>query len=204
MTLIQNPRQLWDSTLPVCLPHSLTTINKSCCIGRRHVVTILGFAICCLMNANRLVLGVAIVAMVKHDGLNESLHRNESELSCPLRSTTSSITKSQIKGEFDWDSKQQGYIIGVGFLGYLIFQVLGGKVADTVGAKLPLVASNILMGIFTFISPFASWWNIYAILITQFFRGVTQSNRQPHRVQFKINSYYIAGHRKCNTKKDKR
>ncbi|GFQ87913.1 MFS domain-containing protein [Trichonephila clavata] len=112
--------------------------------------------------------------MVKHDRLNESLHRNESELSCPLRSATSPIAKSQYKGEFDWDSKQQGYILGVGFFGYLIFQVLGGKVADTVGAKLPLVASNILMGIFTFISPFAAWWNIYAILAVQLFRGLTQ------------------------------
>ncbi|GFT19555.1 hypothetical protein NPIL_148321 [Nephila pilipes] len=66
-------------------------------MGRRHVVTILGFIICCLTNANRLVIGVAIVAMVKHDRLNETLHRNVSELSCPLRSTTSyPIEKSQI------------------------------------------------------------------------------------------------------------
>ncbi|GFU17314.1 inorganic phosphate cotransporter, partial [Nephila pilipes] len=152
-----------------------THANRTCCIGRRYVVTILGFILCCLMNINRLVIGVAIVAMVKHGHKNETTHRNESELSCPLRSTSSSSTiKSEYQGEFDWDSKQQGYVLGAGFFGYLVIQVFGGKVADTVGAKSPLVVSNILMGLLTFISPFAAWWNIYALLAVQFVRGLSQ------------------------------
>ncbi|GFT22559.1 hypothetical protein NPIL_414971, partial [Nephila pilipes] len=69
--------------------------SNTYCIGKRHVVTILGFLLCALLNANRLVLGVAIVAMVKHHHTNETVLRNTSELSCPLLLTSANTSFKQ-------------------------------------------------------------------------------------------------------------
>ncbi|GFU27607.1 hypothetical protein NPIL_55621 [Nephila pilipes] len=164
--------------------------NASYCLGKRHVVTIFGFLLCSLLNANRLVISVAIVAMVKHRHTNETAHRNTSELSCPKPSTSSNATiKSEFLGEIEWDSIQQGYVLGAGFLGFLLTQVLGGKVADTIGAKSPLVVTNIIAGAFTFISPFAARWNIYAVFITQFIRGLSQGFLSPAIYRLMSNWY---------------
>ncbi|GFT55000.1 hypothetical protein NPIL_218381 [Nephila pilipes] len=164
--------------------------NKSYCLGKRHVVTIFGFLLCTLLNANRLVISVAIVAMVKHPHTNESDNSNANELSCPLplKSFNTTIT-SEIIGEMDWDSKQQGYVLGASFLGFLLTQVIGGKIADTIGAKSPLVVSNIVTGACTFISPFAARWNIYAILIVQFVRGLSQGFLSPAVFRLMSNWY---------------
>lgn len=149
--------------------------NTRYCIGKRHVITILGFTLCALQSANRLVIGVAIVAMVKHRPANETILRNTSLLSCPLPETTSNSTlRSEFQGEMDWDTKQQGYVLSVGFFGFILTLAIGGKAADTLGAKSSLVVSNIIIGACTFVSPFAAWWNIYALLVVQFMRGLTQ------------------------------
>ncbi|GFY68289.1 hypothetical protein TNIN_304751 [Trichonephila inaurata madagascariensis] len=145
------------------------------CFGKRHLITILGFTLCALQSANRVVVGVAIVAMVKHGHINQTMLRNTSELSCPLPETAPNTTlRSKFQGELEWDTKQQGYVLSVGFFGFLLTLIIGGKAADTLGAKSPLVVSNIIIGVCTFLSPFAAWWNIYAIIVVQLMRGLTQ------------------------------
>ncbi|GFU01362.1 inorganic phosphate cotransporter [Nephila pilipes] len=74
----------------------------------------------------------------------------------------------------DWNSKQQGYVLGISFLGFILTQVIAGKIADAIGAKSPLIVSNIVMGACTLISPFTAWWNFYALLTVQFIRGLSQ------------------------------
>ncbi|GFU64205.1 putative inorganic phosphate cotransporter [Trichonephila clavipes] len=145
------------------------------CFGKRHLITILGFTLCALQSANRVVVGVAIVAMVKHGHISKTMHRNTSELSCPLPETAPNTTlRSKFQGELEWDTKQQGYVLSVGFFGFLLTLIIGGKAADTFGAKSPLVVSNIIIGVCTFLSPFAAWWSIYAIIAVQLMRGLTQ------------------------------
>ncbi|GFU17851.1 hypothetical protein NPIL_90521 [Nephila pilipes] len=180
--------------------------NKPYCIGKRHIVTLLSFITCGLLNANRLVVGVGIVAMVKHSYTNETPHLNASEPSCPVDSRSSNTTiKTEEKGEMDWDSKQQGYVLVAGFLGCFLTQIIGGKIADSIGAKLPLVVSNIVIGASTFISPFAARWNIHAMILIQLLRSLSQgfvlpslfrmmSNWYPRNERGPLTTIAVSGH----------
>jgi hypothetical protein len=111
-------------------------------MGKRHVLTFLGFCGFALSYAMRFNLSIAIVAMVK---------RNSSVIPIPIPSNFSSSNFSDInlnaspacpvphkpinesqdgfsllsfdestEGEFDWDEVQQGIILGAFFWGYMV------------------------------------------------------------------------------------
>ncbi|GBN41854.1 hypothetical protein AVEN_196758-1 [Araneus ventricosus] len=106
--------------------------SRRCFLGLRHAVTLVGFLSCFLQNANRLVLGVGIVAMVKHGQTKESSNWNGSEISCPMPPDVPKIVfGSNFQGEFDWSTELQGYLLGVGSLSYLFTQIPAGRLADT-------------------------------------------------------------------------
>ena len=121
----------------------------------RHVVA--GMVLLATLNLYmcRINLSEAIVAMSKVKKVSEE-SRNSSDV-CVLNiaqnmtlqyffnetalnySTTSSGHElpdfDDNKGEFDWDQKEQGIILGAFFYGYILFQVVGGRLAEVFGAK---------------------------------------------------------------------
>ncbi|CAG2102000.1 unnamed protein product [Medioppia subpectinata] len=72
---------------------------------------------------------MAIVVMAK---FNKSSSRSSDIC---VTSADKNSTKSHNSGEFDWDESTQGVILGAFFYGYLVFQVLGGRLAELFGAK---------------------------------------------------------------------
>ena len=53
-----------------------------------------------------------------------------------VNSTSKNVTmQEESKGEFDWDATTQGLILGAFFYGYILFQILGGRLAEVFGAK---------------------------------------------------------------------
>lgn len=86
------------------------------------------------------------------------------------------ITKfiDQSEGEFDWDEKTQGIILGAFFLGYVITNVPGGRVAEKVGGKLVYGLGVFLTAVLTVISPFAAYWGLYPFLIIRIAEGFTE------------------------------
>ncbi|CAL1293107.1 unnamed protein product [Larinioides sclopetarius] len=166
------------------------TKTRRCFLGQRHVATLVGFLTCYLQTSNRIVAGVAIVAMVKHRQLNETSTWNSSEISCPLPSTPpESVIKSSFQGEFDWSTQLQGVLLGLGSLSYLLAQIPAGRLADVLGSKPILVYSNAATGILTLISPFAARWHIYAFIAVQFIKGATQGCGFP--ALYKMTSNWI-------------
>ncbi|GBN30940.1 Putative inorganic phosphate cotransporter [Araneus ventricosus] len=164
--------------------------NKGCILGQRHVVTLVGFLSCFFLTANRLALGVGIVAMVKHKQTKEAFNRNGSEISCPFPSTPPKpLVGSSFQGEFDWSTEIQGYLLGIGFLSFLLTQAPAGRLADAIGSKPLLVISNAVSGLFTIISPFAARWHVYALLTVQFLRGASQGFTFP--ATYKMMSSWI-------------
>ncbi|KAF8787741.1 Sialin like protein [Argiope bruennichi] len=149
--------------------------TRRCFLGLRHVATLVGFLTCFLQNAMRMVLGVGIVAMVKHSQTNESSNVNASEISCPLPSNPPNVVVgSNFQGEFDWSTELQGYIVGIGFLSFLMTNIPAGRLVDAVGSKTVLVLSSAISGILILISPFAARWHVYALMAVQFLRGAAQ------------------------------
>ncbi|OQV12815.1 putative Sialin [Hypsibius exemplaris] len=78
--------------------------------------------------------------------------------------------------KYDWDAKTQGLLHGAFFYGHLVSQIPGGWVAHEIGAKIPMAASMIIIGILTIISPFAADGVVWAFFIVRllvgFFQGV--------------------------------
>ncbi|CAL1293111.1 unnamed protein product [Larinioides sclopetarius] len=195
---VQNHKKSYALNIPsiserVDLAHSGPKKTRRCCFGERHVVTLVGFLTCFLLTANRLVLSVGIVAMVKHVNAKESSKWNESEIICPMPSKPPKlVVGSNFQGEFDWSTELQGYLLGFCFISYLITQIPGGKIADAVGSKPLMVYSSAATGILTFISPFAARWHIYALMTAQFLKGATQGLTTP--TIYKLISNWIPRH----------
>ncbi|KAG8182752.1 hypothetical protein JTE90_023392 [Oedothorax gibbosus] len=145
----------------------------------RYFVALMCSMISSMYFVHRIILSTAIVAMVKHKNLEENHYRNYSTDSCPITSGSHNETDVFIEGELDWSSELQGYVLGAGFLGCIITQLPGGTFAEKWGAKRTLVIANILAAICTFITPMATWWNVYAVIFVQFLRGLTQGVNIP-------------------------
>lgn len=80
----------------------------------------------------------------------------------------------QSKGSFDWNDKDQSIILGAFFLGYVLTNVPGGRLAEKVGGKLVYGLGVFLTSILTIISPFAAMWGFYPFLFIRIAEGITE------------------------------
>ena len=111
-----------------------------------------GFAIVYALRVN---LSVAIVDMVKTSNKNgtakgecsknETLHEGSHFQSY-------SVNHNKTDDTYDWDSEQQGLVLGSFFYGYITTQLVGGYLADRFGAKVLFGAGVGCTAVFTIIT----------------------------------------------------
>lgn len=89
----------------------------------------------------------------------------------------------QSPGEFNWDDKTQGIILGSFFLGYVITNVPGGRMAEKVGGKLVYGLGVFLTAILTVVSPFAAYWGLGPFLAVRIAEGFTEVNNFLHFIK---------------------
>ena len=119
--------------------------------GTRHTFSLLAFLGFANIYAMRVNLSVAIVAMVNSPNGDNSTTGSE----CPVYENNH--TKPHINGDqFDWDSKQQGLILGSFFYGYIITQIPGGFLAERYGGKWLYGMGTLCTAILTYLTPFAA------------------------------------------------
>ena len=87
------------------------------------------------------------------------------------------------QGPFEWNSNTQGVLLASYFYGYLVTQVLGGRLAELFSAKWTFGISVLLNVVLALLSPPAAWlgWGyLLAIRIMQGMVGVSdmQGGRQ--------------------------
>ena len=118
--------------------------------GTRHTFVLLSFLGFANIYAMRVNLSVAIVAMV-----SSSDRKNDTNLGteCPFPNTTHPNTNS---GDFDWDSKEQGLILGSFFYGYVATQIPGGFFAEKYGGKWFYGLGTLCTAILTLLTPLAA------------------------------------------------
>lgn len=80
----------------------------------------------------------------------------------------------QSAGEFAWDEKTQGIILGAFFLGYVTTNVPGGRMAEKMGGKLIYGLGVFLTAVLTVISPFAAYWGLVPFLVVRVAEGFTE------------------------------
>ena len=59
-------------------------------------------------------------------------------------------------GEFDWNEKTQSVILGSFFWGYIITNLIGGRIAELVGGKKVYGFGILLTSVLTFLTPMAA------------------------------------------------
>ncbi|PRD25139.1 UNVERIFIED_CONTAM: Sialin [Trichonephila clavipes] len=126
-------------------------------IPKRYIITVLGSLGLFNVYAMRVNLSVAIVAMVNS---TSDLDRNETyqvkECSSLLSHETNTTIETFRGEQYNWDSKDQGIILGSFFYGYLATQLPGGILAEKFGAKWLYGGGVLVTAIFSLLTPLAA------------------------------------------------
>ncbi|GBN14173.1 Putative inorganic phosphate cotransporter [Araneus ventricosus] len=140
----------------------------------RYLVTLLEFFAFFEINAYRFATSISVVAMVNNTAINSRQITNASD-SCPVPSFgEEGYSVPQPDGEFDWSPAEQGWILGAGFLGYLITQIPGGMLGEIYGGKIVVMSGLLLSTVCHIISPFAARAGTYTMIAVQLVRGLGQ------------------------------
>ncbi|XP_074106260.1 major facilitator superfamily transporter 10 [Cotesia typhae] len=142
-------------------------------VKARYTLGFLGFLGFALVYAMRVNLSVAIVSMVNQTAFPDNNDGNDTSDVCP-KITPVNGTFVPSPGEFNWDDKTQGIILGSFFLGYVITNVPGGRMAEKVGGKLVYGLGVFLTAILTVVSPFAAYWGLGPFLAVRIAEGFTE------------------------------
>jgi ACS family sodium-dependent inorganic phosphate cotransporter len=69
--------------------------------------------------------------------------------------------------QFGWDPERQGTVLSAFFVGYLMTQILGGRLADRYGGKVVLASGVLLWSLFTLATPLAATLGFGALLLAR-------------------------------------
>lgn len=75
-------------------------------------------------------------------------------------------------GEFDWDHKTQGVILGSFFYGYIVTQLPGGLLAEKYGGTKLLGLGMLSTSVLTILTPFAARWHLGAFIAVRVLEGL--------------------------------
>ncbi|XP_077990261.1 sialin-like [Glandiceps talaboti] len=133
------------------------------CISCRHVLALMGFLGFVNVYCLRVNLSVAMVAMVNSTG-NDKNQSSE----CPM----SNSTHSDPEGEFNWDEKTQGIILGSFFYGYILTQVPGGWLGSRFSAKYLFGGGVLCTAVLTLLTPIAARTSVGLLIALRIVEGI--------------------------------
>jgi len=134
----------------------------------RHVFALLSFLGFANVYAMRVNLSVAIVAMVNNTAIASNRSADNGS-SCP---STSNITEVPTDGPFDWGEREQGWLLGAFFYGYVATQIPGGRMAEKYGGKRLYGVGVLITALFTLVTPLAANISIYALVLVRIVEGL--------------------------------
>ena len=147
-------------------------------LPKRYIVILMGFLGQVMLYALRVNLSVAIVSMVvvvkDHDHYNNNNKTNDN--------ITSNISNTR---KFDWDESTQQLVLGSFFLGYVLFQLPGGRMADTFGSKWLMFVGIFGTSLLTIVSPIAARMHYLLFISCRIFEGMFEVYRIIVNLKFK-------------------
>ncbi|XP_069690986.1 sialin-like [Periplaneta americana] len=160
-----------------------------CNIPSRYVLAALGFAGCAVQFTLNVCLSVAIVAMVKpvesssqdriilktNGNITFTENLDEDVTVCPSPHINENLTYSTSAynqtGEFSWDEETQGHVLSAYYYGYVITQLIGGRLSEIFGGKMVYGPGIAFSGILCLFTPVAARANFYAFIIVRVLTG---------------------------------
>jgi len=150
------------------LLHNTHTTEQPNGVLARHVFALMGFLGFANVYAMRVNLSVAIVAMVNNTAITNTSVVNNTD-TCPV---VGNITDTTTDGPFNWGAKEQGWLLGAFFYGYVLTQVPGGRLAELYGGKRLYGLGVFITAIFTILTPLAANISIYALVLVRVVEGL--------------------------------
>ena len=77
--------------------------------------------------------------------------------------------------KFGWDLTTQGLVLSSFFVGYLLLQIVGGKLADRFGGKVVLGFGVLLWSLFTLVTPPAAAFGLTVLIIVRILMGMGEA-----------------------------
>ena len=98
---------------------------------------------------------------------------------CYMDRVNISIAIIPMAEDLGWDPERQGTVLSAFFIGYLLTQIAGGRLADRFGGKLLLGIAVLVWSAFTFITPIAAFAGFTALIIARIGMGVGEGVALP-------------------------
>ncbi|XP_050734540.1 sialin-like [Eriocheir sinensis] len=153
------------------------------CWQVRYTFALLALVGIALMYAMRVVLSIAIVAMVgsreHHEGEENGNHTAEPQdltnvCANTRHPTNGTSPSSDMEGEFDWDETVQGLILGSFFWGYAFTNIPGGRAAEYLGGKLVFGLGIVASAFLTLVTPVSARASTELLIAVRFVCGTVQ------------------------------
>jgi ACS family sodium-dependent inorganic phosphate cotransporter len=94
---------------------------------------------------------------------------------CYLDRVNLSVAIIPMAAELGWNLETQGRVLSAFFVGYLILQIAGGRLADRVGGKVVLGAGVLLWSCFTILTPLAAFAGLVPLLLARIGLGLGEA-----------------------------
>ena len=98
---------------------------------------------------------------------------------CYMDRVNISIAIIPMSKELEWSPDVQGTVLSSFFIGYLLTQVIGGRLADRFGGKLVLGIAVLIWSLFTFITPYAAYGGFAALILARIGMGAGEGVALP-------------------------
>ncbi|KAG8177028.1 hypothetical protein JTE90_024079 [Oedothorax gibbosus] len=145
---------------------------RSSVVGYRHLVAIILFSICFVINVQRLSTAIVIVAMVNHTYKEPFAAINSSKVCMSVNGSTDNVEELKVEGKFHWSPKTQGYIFGIYFIGRTSAFLPSAKLGRLYEYRRIALCACIVASLATLLAPLAARWHVYAFMVVQLLRGV--------------------------------
>ncbi|XP_023217578.1 uncharacterized protein LOC111619972 [Centruroides sculpturatus] len=144
----------------------------------RVILAILGFFTVTTIYSHRVVLNVAIVAMVNNSAV-KSINENKTTSQECVDATVKNSTQEEKEGEFAWSQTIQGIVLGSFYYGYTFAQFFGGWISVLVGAKRILISTLLVTSILILLTPSAARLSFVMVICVRFINGLCQGLTYP-------------------------
>lgn len=94
---------------------------------------------------------------------------------CYIDRVNISIAIIPMAEDLKWNMETQGFVLSSFFIGYLLLQIVGGKLADRFGGKAVLAAGVLLWSLFTVLTPPAAFLGIGMLIATRIAMGMGEA-----------------------------
>jgi ACS family sodium-dependent inorganic phosphate cotransporter len=94
---------------------------------------------------------------------------------CYIDRVNISVAIIPMANDYNWSLETQGYILSSFYIGYLLMQIGGGRLADTFGGKVVLGAGVLIWSLFTLVTPWAAMGGLMMLYLARIGMGLGEA-----------------------------